>query len=95
MFPAVAAMSNSTSLSEETSISSGTRVQDFNSLNPPIISTLSPPPPQQQQQQKIKKKRSLPGNPGKLAPSPYYTSELTTHTATYFLFWCCNLKCTT
>uniref|UniRef100_A0A2N9G6I0 C2H2-type domain-containing protein n=1 Tax=Fagus sylvatica TaxID=28930 RepID=A0A2N9G6I0_FAGSY len=48
MFPA--AMSNSTSLSEEASVSSGTRVQDFGGLNP-------------QQPQKIKKKRSLPGNP--------------------------------
>ena len=51
MFPA--AMSNSTSLSEEASVSSGTRVQDFGGLNP-------------QQPQKIKKKRSLPGNPGKI-----------------------------
>ncbi|XP_042494812.1 protein indeterminate-domain 12-like [Macadamia integrifolia] len=49
MFPAT--MSNSTSLSEEASVSSGTRFQDFSSLNPP------------QQQQKIKKKRNLPGNP--------------------------------
>ncbi|GAV91476.1 zf-C2H2 domain-containing protein [Cephalotus follicularis] len=55
MFPA--SMSNSTSLSEEASVSSGTRVQDFGGLKP-VISTLSP-----QQQQKIKKKRSLPGNP--------------------------------
>lgn len=57
MFPA--AMSNSTSLSEEASVSSGTRVQDFGGLNP-MVSTISP-----QQTQKIKKKRSLPGNPGK------------------------------
>ncbi|XWS76347.1 hypothetical protein CRYUN_Cryun01aG0168500 [Craigia yunnanensis] len=56
MFPE--AMSNSTSLSEEASVSSGTRVQDFGGLNP-IASTISP----QQQPQKIKKKRSLPGNP--------------------------------
>ncbi|XP_022728234.1 protein indeterminate-domain 12-like [Durio zibethinus] len=56
MFPAV--MSNSTSLSEEASVSSGTRVQDFGGLNP-IVSTISP----QQQLQKIKKKRNLPGNP--------------------------------
>ncbi|XWS36343.1 hypothetical protein CRYUN_Cryun20dG0076900 [Craigia yunnanensis] len=56
MFPT--AMSNSTSLSEEASVSSGTRVQDFGGLNP-IVSTISP----QQQLQKIKKKRSLPGNP--------------------------------
>ncbi|XP_050264449.1 protein indeterminate-domain 12-like [Quercus robur] len=55
MFPA--AMSNSTSLSEEASVSSGTRVQDFGGLNP-MVSTISPP-----QTQKIKKKRSLPGNP--------------------------------
>uniref|UniRef100_A0A5B6YWF7 Putative zinc finger protein NUTCRACKER n=1 Tax=Davidia involucrata TaxID=16924 RepID=A0A5B6YWF7_DAVIN len=55
MFP-----SNSTSLSEEASISSaGTRVQDhFGSLNP-MVSTISP----QQHPQKIKKKRNLPGNP--------------------------------
>ncbi|KAJ0113281.1 hypothetical protein Patl1_03295 [Pistacia atlantica] len=51
-----AAMSNSTSLSEEASVSSGTRIQDFGAggLNPSV----SP-----QQPQKIKKKRSLPGNP--------------------------------
>ncbi|XP_041018412.1 protein indeterminate-domain 12-like isoform X2 [Juglans microcarpa x Juglans regia] len=55
MFPA--AMSNSTSLSEEASVSSGTRVQEFGGLNP-VLSTISP-----QQPQKIKKKRSLPGNP--------------------------------
>ncbi|KAF8388115.1 hypothetical protein HHK36_026781 [Tetracentron sinense] len=53
----LATMSNSTSLSEEVSVSSGSRVQDFSSLNP-MLSTISP-----QQQQKIKKKRSLPGNP--------------------------------
>ena len=58
MFPA--AMSNSTSLSEEASVSSGTRVQDFGGLNP-LLSTLSP-----QQPQKMKKKRNLPGNPGNL-----------------------------
>ncbi|XVF80846.1 hypothetical protein PTKIN_Ptkin15bG0107700 [Pterospermum kingtungense] len=55
MFPA--SMSNSNSLSEEASVSSGTRVQDFGGLNP-IVS-----PPNQQLLQKIKKKRSLPGNP--------------------------------
>ncbi|GLT65500.1 hypothetical protein SLA2020_379300 [Shorea laevis] len=55
MFPA--AMSNSTSLSEEASVSSGTRVQDFGGLNP-VLSTLSPQHPQ-----KMKKKRNLPGNP--------------------------------
>lgn len=62
MFPpaAGAAISNSTSLSEEAaSVSSGTRVQDFGGLNL-IASTISP----QQQSQKAKKKRSLPGNPG-------------------------------
>jgi len=58
MFPA--AMSNSTSLSEEASVSSGTRVQDFGGLNP-IVSTISP----QTQPPKVKKKRSLPGNPGR------------------------------
>ncbi|XP_043698444.1 protein indeterminate-domain 12-like isoform X2 [Telopea speciosissima] len=57
MLPA-ATMSNSTSLSEEASVSSGNnRFHDLSSLNP-IFSTLSP-----QQQQKIKKKRNLPGNP--------------------------------
>ncbi|KAL5796641.1 hypothetical protein ACOSQ2_001461 [Xanthoceras sorbifolium] len=56
MFPP--AMSNSTSLSEEASVSSGTRVQDFGGLNP-VVSTISP----HQQPQKIKKKRNLPGNP--------------------------------
>ncbi|KAA8543287.1 hypothetical protein F0562_021218 [Nyssa sinensis] len=56
MFPAI--MSKSTSLStEEASISSCSRVQDFGSLNP-MVSTISP-----QQPQKIKKKRNLPGNP--------------------------------
>jgi hypothetical protein len=64
MFPA--AMSNSTSLSEEASVSSGTRVQEFGSLNP-LASNFSPLQHQQQQQQQkiIKKKRSLPGNPGR------------------------------
>ncbi|XP_058085520.1 protein indeterminate-domain 12-like [Magnolia sinica] len=52
-----ATMSNSTSLSEEASVSSGIRIQDFNSLNS-IFSAFSP-----QEEQKIKKKRSLPGNP--------------------------------
>ncbi|KAJ7977337.1 Protein indeterminate-domain like [Quillaja saponaria] len=55
MFPA--SMSNSTSLSEEASVSSSTRAQDFCGLNP-VVSTFSP-----QQPQKPKKKRSLPGNP--------------------------------
>ncbi|MBA0560309.1 hypothetical protein Golob_017215, partial [Gossypium lobatum] len=54
MFPA-ATMSNSTSLSEEANVSSGTRVQDFGGLNPVVT--------HQQLPQKIKKKRSLPGNP--------------------------------
>ncbi|KAJ1433109.1 Zinc finger C2H2-type [Sesbania bispinosa] len=54
MFPTV--ISNSTtSLSEDASVSSVTRVQDLVGLN----HLLSP----QQQPQKIKKKRSLPGNP--------------------------------
>ncbi|XP_042992520.1 protein indeterminate-domain 12-like isoform X1 [Carya illinoinensis] len=52
-----AAMSNSTSLSEEASVSSGTRVQDLDTLNR-VLSTTNP-----QQPQKMKKKRSLPGNP--------------------------------
>lgn len=62
MFPA--AMSNSTSLSEEASVSSGTRIQDFGSLNQ-LASTISPLQQQQQQlqQRTIKKKRNLPGNP--------------------------------
>ncbi|XVE73059.1 hypothetical protein DITRI_Ditri11bG0087600 [Diplodiscus trichospermus] len=51
-------MSNSTSLSEEASVSSCTRVQDFGGLNP-VVSIISP----QQHPQKIKKKRNLPGNP--------------------------------
>uniref|UniRef100_A0A2P2M5K8 Zinc finger protein NUTCRACKER-like n=1 Tax=Rhizophora mucronata TaxID=61149 RepID=A0A2P2M5K8_RHIMU len=59
MFPTVAAMSNSTSLSEEATGSSGTRVQDFCGSNPVVSTIISP----QQTQQKIKKKRSLPGNP--------------------------------
>nr|DAD45441.1 TPA_asm: hypothetical protein HUJ06_003671 [Nelumbo nucifera] len=53
-------MSNSTSLSEEASVSSGTRVQDLSSLKP-MFSAIS----QQLQQQKMKKKRNLPRNPGK------------------------------
>ncbi|XLR10244.1 hypothetical protein S83_038182, partial [Arachis hypogaea] len=63
MFPAV--MSNSTSLSEEASVSSGTRIQDFGATLNHVVSTISPHQQQQQQQppQKIKKKRSLPGNP--------------------------------
>jgi hypothetical protein len=65
MFPA--AMSNSTSLSEEASVSSGTRIQDFGSLNQ-LASTISPLQQQQQQQQRtIKKKRNLPGNPGRFS----------------------------
>ncbi|KAL2556786.1 Protein indeterminate-domain 12 [Forsythia ovata] len=55
MFPGV--MSNSTnSQSEEASVSSGSRVHDFGSLNSVILQTQTDP-------QKIKKKRSLPGNP--------------------------------
>jgi len=67
MFPA--AMSNSTSLSEEASVSSGTRVQEFGSLNP-LASNFSPLQHQQQQQKIIKKKRSLPGNPGRFSFRP-------------------------
>ncbi|KAL3531300.1 hypothetical protein ACH5RR_010622 [Cinchona calisaya] len=57
MFPTVISYS-SNSLSEEASIPSITRVQDFDSLNP-MVQTIS----SQQQPQKIKKKRNLPGNP--------------------------------
>ncbi|XP_068650710.1 protein indeterminate-domain 12-like [Aristolochia californica] len=56
MFPA--AMSNSTSLSEEASVSSGTKLHDLTGFNP-TFTAISP----QEQQQKIKKKRNLPGNP--------------------------------
>ncbi|KAI4349466.1 hypothetical protein L6164_010052 [Bauhinia variegata] len=55
MFPG--AMSNSTSLSEDASVPSGIRVQDFAGLNG-VVPTISPQHPQ-----KIKKKRCLPGNP--------------------------------
>ncbi|KAJ4967764.1 hypothetical protein NE237_014465 [Protea cynaroides] len=55
MFPAT--MSNSTSFSEEASVTSGAKFHDLSSLNP-MLSTISP-----QQQQKIKRKRNLPGNP--------------------------------
>ncbi|XXG76786.1 hypothetical protein AAC387_Pa08g1070 [Persea americana] len=55
-----AAMSNSTSLSEEASVSSGNRVQDFKALHP-MLSSIAPQ--QELQQKKIKKKRNLPGNP--------------------------------
>ncbi|XP_027366781.1 protein indeterminate-domain 12-like [Abrus precatorius] len=53
MFPAV--MSNSNSLSEEASVSSGTRIGGLNHV---VTNNIYP-----QQPQKIKKKRSLPGNP--------------------------------
>ncbi|TKY62415.1 indeterminate-domain 12 [Spatholobus suberectus] len=56
MFPT--AISNSTSLSEDASVSSGTKVQDLGGLNHGVSNIISP-----QQPQKIKKKRSLPGNP--------------------------------
>ncbi|WVZ07599.1 hypothetical protein V8G54_020945 [Vigna mungo] len=56
MFPT--AISNSTSLSEDASVSSGTKLQDLGGLTH-ALSNISP----QQQPQKIKKKRSLPGNP--------------------------------
>ncbi|KAK7393499.1 hypothetical protein VNO78_22057 [Psophocarpus tetragonolobus] len=52
MFPAV--MSNSNSLSEEATVSCGTRIGGLNH----VVTTISP-----QQPQKIKKKRNLPGNP--------------------------------
>ncbi|XP_027350957.1 protein indeterminate-domain 12-like [Abrus precatorius] len=55
MFPT--AISNSTSLSEDASVSSGTKIQDLGGLNH-VVSNICP-----QQPQKIKKKRSLPGNP--------------------------------
>ncbi|XP_071939227.1 protein indeterminate-domain 12-like [Coffea arabica] len=51
-------MSNSASLSEEASVSSVSKVQDFGSLNPMVQTSSS-----HQQPQKIKKKRNLPGNP--------------------------------
>ncbi|KAL3827992.1 hypothetical protein ACJIZ3_016794 [Penstemon smallii] len=61
MFPTV--MSNSTSVSEEASISSGTRVEDHhhfgNLINPMLHNSISIT----QEPQKIKKKRNLPGNP--------------------------------
>ncbi|GAB4830422.1 hypothetical protein Ancab_020058 [Ancistrocladus abbreviatus] len=60
-----ATTSNSTSLSEEVSISSGTRAQDFACLNP-ILQTatlLNSTDHQHQHPKKPKKKRSLPGNP--------------------------------
>ncbi|XP_028804097.1 protein indeterminate-domain 12 [Neltuma alba] len=53
-----AAMSNSASLSQEATVSSGTIVQNFTA--PSHIVSMSSP---HQQPQKIKKKRSLPGNP--------------------------------
>ncbi|XP_065864336.1 protein indeterminate-domain 12 [Euphorbia lathyris] len=53
MFPTPISISNSTSLSEEATVSSGHRIQ----LNPIAPTQLSP------HQHKIKKKRSLPGNP--------------------------------
>ncbi|KAI3460911.1 hypothetical protein Pfo_017574 [Paulownia fortunei] len=56
MFPAV--MSNSTSVCQEASISSGPRVPDFGRLNPMLQKSFS-----NQQPQNIKKKRNLPGNP--------------------------------
>ncbi|CAI9785690.1 unnamed protein product [Fraxinus pennsylvanica] len=58
MFPAV--MSNSNSLSEEASVSSGPRVHEFGCSFNPMIQTQSI---STQQPQKIKKKRNLPGNP--------------------------------
>ncbi|XP_057438623.1 protein indeterminate-domain 12-like [Lotus japonicus] len=51
-------ITNSTSMSEGATVSSGTRVQYLSGLNQ-VVSTISDP----QQPRKIKKKRSLPGNP--------------------------------
>ncbi|KAK7285293.1 hypothetical protein RJT34_20059 [Clitoria ternatea] len=56
MFP-TPNISNSTSLSEDATVSSGTKVQDLGGLNH-VLSTIPP-----QQPLKIKKKRNLPGNP--------------------------------
>ncbi|CAJ1969459.1 unnamed protein product [Sphenostylis stenocarpa] len=53
MFPSI--MSNSNSLSEEATVSCGTRIGGLNHV---VTTTISP-----QQPQKIKKKRNLPGNP--------------------------------
>lgn len=64
MFPSVL-LSNSASLSEEATVFSSTRVQDFGSLNPMVSSAINDNSPHQQPQ-KIKKKRNLPGNPGKI-----------------------------
>ncbi|KAH7862172.1 hypothetical protein Vadar_001039 [Vaccinium darrowii] len=61
MFPSVL-LSNSASLSEEATVFSSTRVQDFGSLNPMVSSAINDNSPHQQPQ-KIKKKRNLPGNP--------------------------------
>lgn len=66
MFPSVL-LSNptTTSLSEEAAVFSSTRVQDFGSLNP-MVSIASNHNSPHQQPQKLKKKRNLPGNPGKI-----------------------------
>jgi len=69
MFPT--AISNSTSLSEDASVSSGTKVQDLGGLTH-ALSNISP----QQPPQKIKKKRSLPGNPGTLPHQFIFNSRL-------------------
>lgn len=55
-----ATMSNSTSPSEDASVSSGTKVQDF----PTLVNAISPPPHPPQQDPTTKKKRKQPGNPG-------------------------------
>ncbi|KAJ8650459.1 hypothetical protein MRB53_003482 [Persea americana] len=52
-------MSNSTSPSEDASVSSGTKVQDF----PTLVNAISPPPHPPQQDPTTKKKRKQPGNP--------------------------------
>lgn len=66
MFPSVL-LSNptTTSLSEEAAVFSSTRVQDFGSLNPMVSIATNHNSPHQQPQ-KLKKKRNLPGNPGKI-----------------------------
>ncbi|XP_010917616.1 protein indeterminate-domain 7-like isoform X2 [Elaeis guineensis] len=65
MFPS-GTMSNSTSMSEEASVSSDTRAHDYNNSMGSLCTPISPPYHQQQQQEpqpKAKKKRSQPGNP--------------------------------
>ncbi|KAG1358645.1 protein indeterminate-domain 7 [Cocos nucifera] len=59
-------MSNSTSISEEASVSSEMRAHDFSKSLSSLFTPITPPHHQQQQQEpqpKSKKKRSQPGNP--------------------------------